>query len=518
MEPVTKHSHLPNASFDGGELDCGNGLLLLLRKHLDPLQPGELLEMLSRESSVEEDLPAWCRLTKNELVSFTREGNQRSFLISKGPFVAAAANSPIAPARNESMLNNEPAPQRAPHLISHPSVLSPTLQLVQPKEIAPLSIMGVGSWPRPRWMMHAMHEYLEGRMPESEFQESANDAVRLAVVAQIAAGADVVTDGEQRRDNYASFVGTRLENCQLIPLVDLLPLVDNPDDFANKLDSLDVPADKVRHPAVFGKIKRKQTLAAHEVIFLQQLTDKPIKVALPGPYLLSRIMWMDCITNNTYSSREDLSRDIVDILREEIADLLALGTSLIQLDEPVLTEVVYTKPNTNDRIFMCGALSERLQPEAELSFARNLINAVVDGFPPSRLAVHVCRGNWTPDESAALSGDYGPLLPVLCGINVGTLFLEYCTPRAGDLSLLSKLPAHMRVGLGVVNPKDPHVETVEEITKKVQNAGKYIDMQRLFLNPDCGFATFADNPVATTEIATGKLKVMAEASKKLRHA
>jgi 5-methyltetrahydropteroyltriglutamate--homocysteine methyltransferase len=66
---------------------------------------------------------------------------------------------------------------------------------------------------------------MEGRLDEAQFQATADDAVRLAVQAQIRAGADVITDGEQRRDSYSSFVASRLDNCQLIPLTDLMPLV-----------------------------------------------------------------------------------------------------------------------------------------------------------------------------------------------------------------------------------------------------------------------------------------------------
>ena len=78
MKPVEKHNCTPDVSFDGGDLDCGNGLLLLIRKHIDPMNPGELLEIRSTEISVDEDLPAWCRLTGNELVSWTKSGKQRS--------------------------------------------------------------------------------------------------------------------------------------------------------------------------------------------------------------------------------------------------------------------------------------------------------------------------------------------------------------------------------------------------------------------------------------------------------
>ena len=189
-------------------------------------------------------------------------------------------------------------------------------------------------------------------------QATADDAVRLAVEAQLRAGVDVVTDGEQRRDNYASFVGGLLDNCVLVPLTDLLPLVDDPEHFESEMKSLDVPADKVRHPAVFGPLGRSRPLAVHELEFARGLTQKPVKVALPGPYLLTRTMWMECLAPHAYESREKLSDDIVRVLREELHYLLAAGAALVQFDEPVLSEVVFTAgPGGHaTRSFMCGAL------------------------------------------------------------------------------------------------------------------------------------------------------------------
>src|SRR3954469_3224010 len=97
MEPVTSHPYSADVSFDGGDLDCGNGLLLLIRRHIDPLNRGGLLEILSTDTSVKEDLPAWCRMTKNELVSMTENGRQRSYLVCKGCMVerkqAASGNA-----------------------------------------------------------------------------------------------------------------------------------------------------------------------------------------------------------------------------------------------------------------------------------------------------------------------------------------------------------------------------------------------------------------------------------------
>src|SRR5262249_30897845 len=147
------------------------------------------------------------------------------------------------------------------------------------------------------------------------------------------AGVDLVTDGEQRRDSYASFVATRLDNCQLVPLVDLLPLVDHPEDFERELRALDVPAGELRHPAVFGRLARSRPLVAHEFDSARTMTEKPVKAALPGPYLLARTMWMECISDRAYDTREALAEDIVRVLREELAELIDAGTALIQLDE-----------------------------------------------------------------------------------------------------------------------------------------------------------------------------------------
>ena len=493
------HPFPPKVSFDGGDLDCGGGLLLLIRRHIDPLAPGELLEVRSREISVGEDLPAWCRLTGNELVSTLAEGRERSFLVSKGPFGR--------PAR---------APAPIPSAPTRPTFAATLPEPVPAPAIPPLAVMGIGSWPRPKWLVRLLHERLSGRVPEEDFEAAADDAVRLVVEAQRRAGATVFTDGEQRRDSYASFVGARLDNCQLVPLTDLLPYVEHPEEFRAQLDQLDVPAERVRHPAVFGPLGRSRPLAVHELEFMRRLVGPgvPVKIALPGPYLLARTMWMECISDRAYASREALAEDIVRVLREEIAFLLAGGAALVQLDEPVLTEVVYGRPG-GGRSFMCGALGDKGEPAVELAFASALLGKVTEGLPRERLALHVCRGNWTPDERAALRGDWAPLVDFLAGAPVGTLLLEMATPRAGDEAILDALPRDKRVGLGAVDQKLARVETVDEIVARVAPRLERFGAGRLLLVPDCGFATFSDNPIAAPEVAEAKMAALAQAAARL---
>jgi 5-methyltetrahydropteroyltriglutamate--homocysteine methyltransferase len=155
---------------------------------MDPMERGQLLEFRSTEMSVEEDFPAWCRLTGNELVSWVKWGRERRFLVCKGVLAERRrAEKPVPP----SPLVHKIVPVTIPTTLPPPAPAP---------AIRSLGVMGVGSWPRPRWMLQAVHDHVEGRLGDAEFEATAQDAVRLAVDAQLRAGVDVVTDGEQRRD------------------------------------------------------------------------------------------------------------------------------------------------------------------------------------------------------------------------------------------------------------------------------------------------------------------------------
>jgi 5-methyltetrahydropteroyltriglutamate--homocysteine methyltransferase len=509
-----RHPYKPAVGFDGGDLDCGSGLLLQIRRRIDPLDPGQLLEILSSEPSVAEDLPAWCRLTGNELVSTWHDARAArwSFLVSKSRF-NLNSTKPAQFVESASIATRTATPYSPRAVAASRPALASTL------EVAPLSVMGIGSWPRPDWLLAALHDRLEGRLDEPSFQALADRAVGAVIQAQLEAGVDVVTDGEQRRDSYASFVGARLANCQLVPIVDLLAYVEHPDEFARELQALDVPAESVRHPAVFGTIARDpaRPLAVHELIAARAITNRPVKVALPGPYLLTRTMWLECVTDRAYPAREALADDLVRVLREEVEGLLSAGAAMVQIDEPVLTEVVHGRPAGGNRSFMCGALGEKRPPGEELEFAQSLLVRTLQGLPANRLALHVCRGNWTRDESAALRGSYAPLVDLFSSIPVGTLFLELCTPRAGEIEVLKELPRMQRIGVGVVNQKSDRIESPAEIVTRAERAIALFGADRVLLNPDCGFATFADNPISGFEIARAKLAALAQASRELRH-
>lgn len=379
-----------------------------------------------------------------------------------------------------------------------------------------LAVMGIGSWPRPRWMLQAMHEHREGRLTDADFEAAAADAVRLAVGAQVRSGVDVVTDGEQRRDNSAGFMAGWLDNCRLLPLPALRPLVSDPETFTSELQPLDVPAIDVRHPAIVGPLGRRRPLAADEYAFVRTLTGRPVKMAVPGPYLLTRLMWVEGIADRVYRSCEDLAEDVIRVLREEVRALLAAGVALVQLDEPVLSEAVFAGARHTRRC-TGRAGSDHAAPALELAFARRLLDRVLADLPRERLALHVCRGEFTPDERAALAGDYRPLLPLLAEVRVGTLFLELATPRPDELDVLCDLPEEVRIGVGVVDHRREAIEPVAEIAARARRAVRLFGDHRVLLTPDCGFATFAGRPAAPADVAEAKLRALVEATELVRH-
>jgi len=132
--------------------------------------------------------------------------------------------------------------------------------------------------------------------------------------------------------------------------------------------------------------------------------------------------------------------------------------------------------------------------------------------------VHVCRGNWSQKEEVLLEGSYDPLIPYFARMKVDQLVLEYATPRAGTLQALQALPAAVQIGFGAVNPRTSQLESPEEVVSRVAQLTECIAAERIFLNPDCGFGTFADRPVGTPEVAFKKLCVLSQAAEILRAA
>jgi 5-methyltetrahydropteroyltriglutamate--homocysteine methyltransferase len=372
----------------------------------------------------------------------------------------------------------------------------------------------VGSWSRPPWLVQALRRRQAGEISKEDFDRIADDAVLAAVKYQEDAGVDIVSDGEVRRDNFYSFVVEKLSGMKLMKVSELLDYVKDRAGFEEVLRALDVPAFAIKSPIAIEKIGRRQGLALDELDFLKQHTTRQTKIPLPGPYLLTRSSWFEGLSDKAYPTPEELSEDIVQLLREEIIALRDRGVDFIQFDEPSLSQVVYG--DEAGETFMCAALSSRKDPTDELEFAVRLMNATVDGIDGVKFGVHVCRGNWSRKEEVLLKGNYGPLLPYLVQMHIDQLVLEMATPRAGELDVFKEYANEKELGLGVVNPRTDEIESPAMIVQRVKQVLKFFEPEKIYLNPDCGFGTFAERCVNTSETAYRKLKAISEAAALLR--
>jgi 5-methyltetrahydropteroyltriglutamate--homocysteine methyltransferase len=372
----------------------------------------------------------------------------------------------------------------------------------------------VGSWPRPPWLIQALRKRQAGESSFKEFNMVADDAVLASVKQQEDAGVDIVSDGEQRRDNFYSFVVEKLDGIKLMTVAQLLDFVKDRASFEESLRALDVPAFAMKSPVAVGQVHARDSLALDELKFLKEHTDRKTKIPLPGPYMLTRSSWFPGLSDKAYPEIEDLGREVSGILRREVLALKDAGADFVQFDEPVLSQVVYGAEGAET--FMCAALASRKDPTQELSYALELMNRTVQGISGIKLGVHVCRGNWSRREDVLLKGNYGPLLPYLTEMKVDQLVLEFATPRAGELEVFKEYGDEKEIGLGVVNPRSSEVESSDLIEKRVRDATKFFDPSKIYLNPDCGFGTFAERPVNDATTASAKLQSISTAAKRLR--
>ncbi len=372
----------------------------------------------------------------------------------------------------------------------------------------------VGSWPRSSELVQALRKRQGGEISAAEFSSLADQEVLTALKAQEEAGVDILSDGEQRRDNFYSFAVDKLSGMQLMTVSDLLDYAKDRARLEEVLRALDVPAFAIKSPIVVDRLENRSGLALDELAFVKQHTDRPVKVPLPGPYMLTRSSWFEGISDKVYDSPESLAKDVVKILREETLALKEQGVEFVQYDEPILSQVVFGEESTET--FMCAALPERRDPTEELEFAVRLMNETVEGISGIKLGVHVCRGNWSRREDVLLSGNYGPMLPYLVQMDVDQLVLECATPRAGEMEVFKEYRNEKEIGLGVVNPRTDEIESPDEIVRRTKEILEYFDPDKVYLNPDCGFGTFAERNVNTPDTAARKLRAISEAAQQLR--
>ena len=300
----------------------------------------------------------------------------------------------------------------------------------------------IGSYSVPEWLGQLKNDCYRHRISRRYLDEIHEMAIKAAVVDQERAGINIVSDGELRRDNDVDYLLAR------IPGVDIARL--------DKADYFDYYDASISHP--LPAPGRANLGLAEDYRFVRQLTDRPVKLSITGPYSLAHRI--RDTSGGAYADHADLVRALARVLAAEAAELARAGARVLQIDEP----------------FLAG------YPE-DVGLAVEAVNIVTDGADVS-WTLHVCYGNRY--ARPLWEGHYDFLFPAVKEANVGQLALEFARTGDEDLSLLEQHHWDRSLGLGVIDVKTEQVESPDLVATRIRRALRYVAPDRLAINPDCG--------------------------------
>ena len=353
----------------------------------------------------------------------------------------------------------------------------------------------IGSLRRPAAVLAARAAYRVGQLPLAALRAEEDKAVLAALDQQGAAGIEVFTDGELRRDAWQTDVSDALDG-----FVTEYPMAEQtlPDGSTVRLE--------MHSKAVRAKLTPRRRIAAHEAAFLNEQVPGRFKITLPSPNTVAWSGFQPGVTQ-AYASREELLADLSAIIGGELRALVEEGVAYLQLDEGFNRYV-----NGGWRAQVEG---RGVDPEAALTADIAAENACYDALPRERVTLgsHLCRGSRT---RAVGVGSYDWLAERLFGeLHVDRFLLEYDTDAAGGFAPLRHLPKGRVVVLGLVTTKDGRLERRDDLLRRIEEAARYCPLDQLALSPQCGFAGSADNDFMSEEEQWRKLALVAAVAREV---
>jgi 5-methyltetrahydropteroyltriglutamate--homocysteine methyltransferase len=353
--------------------------------------------------------------------------------------------------------------------------------------IPPFRADHIGSLLRPRKLRDAFRKHSMGEIRVQALRAVQDEAIREVVALQEDCGLSVVTDGEFRRVSYWE---------KFVRLTKGLEVKDAVFTFHDA----EGHESKFTAPYVSGKVSRAEPITLDELGFGNN------KITMPAPSTMHFYRFTDW--GGAYDNAEAFFKELGKVYQAEIADLAKAGCRYVQLDEVAVA--ILCDPAARARVKAGGEDPDRL-----VDLYIDAINEAVKGRPQGMtLGVHVCRGNY---KGMYLSeGGYDSVAERFFGrTNVDHFLLEFDTPRAGGFAPLRFVPKGKGVVLGLVSTKTPALEKLDDLKRRTEEAAKYVDLERLAVSPQCGFASsIGGNPVTEAD-ERAKLNLCVEAARRI---
>ncbi|MCC7366790.1 MAG: 5-methyltetrahydropteroyltriglutamate--homocysteine S-methyltransferase [Chloroflexi bacterium] len=370
----------------------------------------------------------------------------------------------------------------------------------------------VGSLLRPPEVLAAHAEHADGRISTERLREIEDRAILTVLDVQRQAGIDVLSDGEYRRSNWAGDFSAAVDGYVSATM---------PISFAWKFDAdvenaseEELAASLAIMPQQAGRVigarlKQLQRLTGHEAPFLKEQAGGAYKITMPAPSYVVARGYKPGITTEVYGSRAELMDEVAGIYRGEVQWLLGQGVPYIQLDNPHYPDYIEESRRQQWRdigIDPAAAILEDIAGD----------NACLSGIDRSNvtIATHICRGNGR--SAWHTQGGYEPIAEaVFGGLNVDTFLLEYDSERSGGFEPLRFIPQGKNVVLGLITTKTGALESQDALLRRIDEASKYVPLDRLALSPQCGFASVDAGNLLSWDEQKRKLELVAETARKV---
>jgi 5-methyltetrahydropteroyltriglutamate--homocysteine methyltransferase len=347
----------------------------------------------------------------------------------------------------------------------------------------------VGSLLRPAYLKEARERHAAGEISDAAFKRIEDRAVDEAIALQVAAGLEVITDGEMRRFAfYGHFIdaveGFDKSGGWAIPFRD---------EQGNEL--------VLQRPVVVSRLTRRRHLCAEEFTYLRARTDRAAKVTLISAQQAAAYYDPEK-SRGAYPTIDAYLADVVDILRAEVDELIRLGCTYIQVDAPQYAALI-------DPAIREGYRQRGNDPDRLLDRCIELDNAVIGDHPGIEFGIHLCRGN--NQSKFYASGGYDPIAAqIFRRTRFQRFLLEYDDARSGGFAPLRHVPDDRTVVLGLVTTKKGALESEDELKRRIGEAAAYVPMERLALSPQCGFASTEQGNHLTAAEQEAKLRLVAK--------
>jgi len=349
----------------------------------------------------------------------------------------------------------------------------------------------VGSLLRPPGLHQARADFAVGTITAGELAHAEDDAITEAVRMQEETGLQSATDGEFRRAEWHTDFIKRLGGIREAQAANTVPAFGADQAITYEAHGMEVT----------GKVHLAETIFADHFRFLASAVTTAVpKLTIPSP---SMAHFRADISASGYADRDEFRADLAQAYADEIAALAALGCSYLQLDDTLFAFL-------NDPAWREMAAGLGVDPEHQHEVNLAVVNQALAGRPDGlTVTVHMCRGNYRSAWFSSGGYDY-VAEAVFSGLQADGFFLEYDDDRSGTFEPLRFVPPGKMVILGLVTTKTPALESADDLKRRVEQAARYVDADRLCLSPQCGFASTVEGNALTQDQQRAKLELVVQ--------